>query len=93
MAPGEWVYLARMQISRSEFTAETIGGQIYAPGGLAGGASLNPSNALERFDPAANTWVHLAILPEMRHHASTAVWGDRLYLFGGGPYSGRGPDS
>ncbi|MGD8604720.1 MAG: kelch repeat-containing protein, partial [Anaerolineales bacterium] len=75
---GEWVSLARMQMSRSEYTAEAIDGQIYVPGGLAGGASLNPSNALERYDPLSNTWVYLAILPAMRHHAATAVWHERL---------------
>lgn len=93
IAPGEWVSLAQMQISRSEMTGETINGQIYIPGGLSGGASLNPSNALERYDPSSNTWVFQAILPKMRHHAATAVWDGRLYLFGGDPYSGRGPDA
>ena len=93
IAQGEWVFLESMQISRSEYSVEVINGHIYAPGGLGGGSSINPSNALERYNPAENSWVFQAILPKMRHHASTAVWEDKLYLFGGDPYSGRGPDA
>jgi N-acetylneuraminic acid mutarotase len=93
MTHGEWVFLASMQISRSEYSIAAIDGQIYAPGGFAGGNPPNPSNALERYDPGTNTWEFLAILPKMRHHAMVVDSEGDLFLFGGDDYSGRGPDA
>lgn len=93
IASGEWVYLASMQLSRSEYSAVAIDGLIYAPGGLGDGSTTNSSNALERYDPATNTWEYLAVLPKARDHTMTAVWNGKLYFFGGSDISGRGPNA
>jgi N-acetylneuraminic acid mutarotase/glucose/arabinose dehydrogenase len=60
----------------------TIGGLIYAAGGVAGGGTVDD---LAVYDPAGDSWTPLPSVPagQGRNGAAAGTDGQRLYLFGG----------
>jgi N-acetylneuraminic acid mutarotase len=81
-APKGWRTLASMPTPRSEVAVAAVAGQVYVVGGFEGDGS--PSDAVEVYDPATDTWTQAPPLPEPRHHtAATAVADIFLYVIGG----------
>ncbi|MBI4027689.1 MAG: HYR domain-containing protein, partial [Verrucomicrobia bacterium] len=84
---GTWTTnLAPMPTSRSELIAVSDGRYVYCIGGRATIA------AMERYDPATDTWTILRSLPTGRGGLGAAVVGDKIYVIGGrqggAPFSG-----
>ena len=70
-----------MPTARRSHSASVLDGKIYVTGG--GLLSREYTDALEVYDPAADTWTTLASLGQSRaYHASAAVKG-KLCVFGG----------
>ncbi len=86
-ATDRWEALPAMPTVRGALGVATIGGRLYAVGGI---GEQGNSDAVEAYDPSTNTWSRKASLPTPRDHLAVAVVGDRLYAIGGrvnGSYS------
>ncbi len=86
-AEDTWEELASMPTVRGALGVATIGGKLYAVGGIGGQGN---SDAVEVYDPSAHTWTRKTPLPTPRDHLAVAAAGDRLYAIGGrvnGSYS------
>ena len=80
-----WTTKAPALTSRAMAGAGVINGKLYVVGGCIGSdCRIGVTNALEVYDPAANTWTSLAVIPTARYGAATGVINDRLYVAGGG---------
>ena len=66
-----------MLTPRSELQVAMIDGLVYAPGGYGG------RDVLEAYDPAEDTWVQLANMPDGRDHATVTALDGVLYVIGG----------
>ena len=66
-----------------------LDGKIYVSGGLSRRAEY--LDALEAYDPVADTWTTLVSLSEARAFHTSAVINGKLYVFGGwaGVYGSR----
>lgn len=74
----------RMPTARSEMGWATYQNRIYIAGGEIDDHHLfGAVRAVESYDPAANRWAELPVMPTARHGASVAAVGDRLYVIGG----------
>jgi len=74
---GAWTEGAAQAPARSEMPAAALSGLIYVPGGFGGEV------VFQVYDPAQDVWHDLAPLPAGRHHLMTAVFDNRVYIFGG----------
>ncbi|HLK32272.1 MAG TPA: kelch repeat-containing protein [Terriglobales bacterium] len=75
---------ARMPTARSAMGVGVYGGHIY----VAGGEYQDPHmmatfRAVERYDPATNTWTTMPSMPVSRHGLAAGIIGNRLHLVGG----------
>lgn len=78
---GTWSTVAPMPTARAELAAVSVGGKIYAIGGMVGGSA---SNVVEVYDPAANSWTTRAPLGTPRYGLAAVVGSDdRIYAIGG----------
>ena len=75
--PGVWVQVSTLPTARSEMPVAVTEDRFYIPGGFLGLRSL------EAYDPATNEWTSLADMPQGRHHAMSAGYGGKVYVFGG----------
>lgn len=66
---------------RAHYEAVEVGGQIYFLGGERVSGEI--SSAVERYDPAAGTWVSVAPMLHSRSMAMAWVYADRIYVAGG----------
>lgn len=88
-ATDRWKTLAAMPSSREHLAAAVIGSTIYVVGGRVTSDHHNywrtttNSNALEAYDPSADTWKTLAPMPTARGGLAAAVLDGKLYAFGG----------
>lgn len=78
---GTWQTLAPMPTARQELATAVLNGKIYAIGGY--DSSGTPTNIVEVYDPATNTWSSADPIPFPLHHNSAAVAAGKLYSFGG----------
>jgi N-acetylneuraminic acid mutarotase len=78
---GIWQTLAPMPTARQELATAALNGKIYAIGGY--DSSGTPTNIVEVYDPATNTWSSAHPIPRALHHNSAAVAAGKLYSFGG----------
>src|SRR5262245_64402144 len=78
---GTWQTLAPMPTARQELATAALNGKIYAIGGY--DSSGTPTNIVEVYDPATNTWSSAHPIPFPLHHNSAAVAAGKLYSFGG----------
>ncbi|MCY4411047.1 MAG: hypothetical protein OXC27_11325 [Caldilineaceae bacterium] len=76
---GIWGSGAAMPTARSEMRAAVVDGIFYVPGGFGGLTSF------EAYDPADDSWVELAPMPEPAHHMMVTAHNGRVFVFGGGP--------
>ena len=83
-AVDSWQQRAAMPTVRSWHAAAVVDGKIYATGGctISGSKSLT-SDALEAYDPVADTWTTLASLSEARADHASVAFNGKLYVFGG----------
>ncbi len=79
---GRWVTRAPLQEERSWIGMETVGGKIYAIGGMTGPAGRRLDHT-EVFDPQANAWKYLVPLPTKRSAPATAEVNGVIYVLGG----------
>lgn len=80
LATGTWRALPDMAQARSGFALADDGVALFA----LGGGWIEPVNALERFDPAANAWTNFASpVPDEWRHLGAAGGDGQLYLMGG----------
>jgi hypothetical protein len=73
--------LASMPTATSYGAATTMGGYTYVIGGVDSSGALN---AVQRYDPAANTWSTGPSLPAGRMNPMLVWYGNRLYAATGG---------
>jgi hypothetical protein len=66
-----------MPTARWAFSTSVLDGKIYAIGGVGG------STKVEVYDPASDTWTSKAPLQSGRSFVSAAVFGGKIYAFGG----------
>ena len=78
---GIWQTLAPMPTARQELATAALNGKIYAIGGF--DSSGAPTNIVEVYDPATNTWTSAHPIPVALHHNCAAVAAGKLYSFGG----------
>jgi N-acetylneuraminic acid mutarotase len=77
-----------LRIPRNRLAAVTLGGCVYAIGGM---DARGNSAAVERLDPAKGVWCRTADMPTARHGHAAVVLGGRILVAGG--YADRGPTS
>lgn len=79
-----WTPKASALTSRAIAGGGVINGKLYVVGGCIGSdCRIGVTNALEEYDPVANSWTSRAALPTARFGAATGVIGGRLYVAGG----------
>src|SRR5690242_159293 len=76
---GHWSTAKPLPEPPQAFNAAALEGKIYVVGGL--DRSSKPTAHAYRYDPATDTWEHIADLPAARHHMPLAVLNDTLYAF------------
>jgi hypothetical protein len=74
--------------ARSHFRICSLGGKVYAIGGLSidkifDKRTAHPQKSVEMFDPEKNSWTPVADLNEPRHTFGVCVIGDYIYVAGG----------
>jgi len=79
---GAWADGAQMTSKRAELAATVLDGRLYVAGGIDSRATS--LTTFEAYDPASDTWIELAPIPEGRDHPGLAALGGKLYLTGGG---------
>ena len=80
-----WTAKASALTTRALAGGGVINGKLYVVGGCVGSdCRIGVTNALEVYDPAANSWTSLAPIPTARYGAATGVINGRLYVAGGG---------
>jgi len=78
---GSWQTLAPMPTARQELATAALNGKIYVIGGY--DSSGTPTNIVDVYDPATNTWSSAHSIPVALHHNCAAVAAGKLYSFGG----------
>jgi N-acetylneuraminic acid mutarotase len=79
-ATGEWrTDLPDLPTYREHLAAVAVDGAILA----IGGRSTQSVDAVERYDPARNTWTAMAKLPVARGGLAAGVLGDEVHVLGG----------
>lgn len=78
---GPWSTLAPLLQPRSEMAVAEVGGKVYVIGGYPPGRI--PSNVVQVYDPAANSWSLGPATPQPLHHSVAVAVGSRLFLIGG----------
>ena len=76
-----WSERAPAPDALTEVAVATLGGRIWAAGGLRDDGSA--SDRVNIYDPVADAWSRGPTLPEPVHHAALVGDGERLWLIGG----------
>jgi DNA-binding CsgD family transcriptional regulator len=86
-AVDQWTVLATSKPTRvANIGAAVIGERIYVPGG--GTAQEEPTDVVDVYDWAEETWSQAAPLPRPLLAYALAVYKGQIYLFGGGDERG-----
>ncbi len=75
-----WSQKARMPKPLCAYALTAFEGQMFLFGGWDGKKS---TKEVYRYDPILDKWIELTELPSARDHASAAVAGNQIYIFGG----------
>jgi N-acetylneuraminic acid mutarotase len=79
-----WTTGAAPSLNRAYVSAGIISGLMYVVGGCIGSdCRIGVTNALEIYDPVANTWSTGASMVTARYGAAAGVIGGKLYVSGG----------
>jgi len=82
LATGAWSPIASIPSARQQIGAAELGGKIYVPGGYT--TVFTPSNVLQIYDPATDTWTTGAPMPLAVGDYAIAPHADSLiYVIGG----------
>lgn len=85
--PKEWKRVADFPRARNHFQAVSVGGFIYAVGGMTGhhGKHSKDLPFLDVYHPVHQQWIPAADMPESRSHAemATMTFRDRILVAGG----------
>ena len=83
-ATNSWQTAAALPTARGSIAAAVLNGKLYVIGGEATTASGSTvSNAVERYDPATNTWTVLDAMPYRAHGLGAVAVGNAIYVMGG----------
>ena len=86
-ATNTWRVRSPMPTARNHLGAAAVNGKIYAIGGrLTAAFSIvmpGQSDAVQEYDPAANTWATKAPMPTARSGHAVTVLNNRIYVAGG----------
>jgi Kelch motif len=74
-----WDARRAMPTARGALAATELGGRIHA----LGGATSDPLNVHEVYDPAADRWSRLNPMPTARDHLAAVTFGGRVWALGG----------
>ncbi|RZI95011.1 MAG: hypothetical protein EOP39_29955, partial [Rubrivivax sp.] len=81
---NSWQTAAAMPTARGGIAAAVLNGKLYVFGGEATTASGSTvSNAVERYDPATNSWQLLDAMPYRAHGLGAVAVGNAIYVMGG----------
>ena len=84
VSAGTWSLVAPMPLAVNHAAVASHGGQLYVYGGYTdNGALAGETDALQRYDPATDTWTRLPGSGTFRGAATLAALGDSLYAIGG----------
>src|SRR6476660_8129110 len=75
-----WVRLASMPTGRQGVAVVSLGGNVYAVGGVGTGGT---TGALQSYDPATDSWATLAPMPTPRAYLGAVAVGGKIYAVGG----------
>ncbi len=80
-----WTSGASPSLSRSYMSAAIINGKMYVVGGCADNSDcrIGTTNALEIYDPVANSWLNGSPMVTARFGAAAGVIAGKLYVSGG----------
>ena len=79
---GQWSTKPSLAVARSHCPTVAFEGKIYGFGG--GGPNFKSMNSVIIYDPSTNSWSEGASMPTLRSGAIAAVYGDAVYIIGGG---------
>jgi N-acetylneuraminic acid mutarotase len=79
-----WSTAAPALLPRAEAEGAVVNGKLYVFGGYLDG-SFTPTNRMDVYDPATNTWRQLASLPLALSHIGVAADAHNIYIAGGYP--------
>ncbi len=79
---GKWLIKESMQSARNNHVLEAVGDKLFAIGGI---FMSDNSDAIESYDPSENQWTYVnsSLSGTECYDASSVVWEDKIYLFGG----------
>ena len=81
---GEWKILAHMPDGRQELATAVLNGKIFAIAGLDETQPVGqPTNTVNIYNPATNTWAPGPALPIVNHHNAAATAAGKLFAFAG----------
>lgn len=81
---GEWKILAHMPDGRQELATAVLNGKVFAIGGLDETQPIGrPTNTVNIYNVATDTWTPGPPLPIVNHHNAAATAAGKLYAFGG----------
>ena len=86
IADFPWTTARAAPLAREYAGVAALDGKVYVAGGQRTDIGVVPgpaTNALEVFDPAANTWAALPAMPTARMGLTLTAWGGKLYAIGG----------
>ena len=72
-----------MPVARGQHTATAVDGKIYVLGGRITDSELVPTNRVDVYDPAADSWQQMAAMPTARSSHAAAVLDGKIYVTGG----------
>lgn len=92
--PDSWVTKMPMPTTRDNLGVAAVNGKIYAIGGER--HPYNPGdityfNHTEEYDPSTDNWTKKQVMPTPRSSFAIAVYGGKIYLFGGATAGYPGP--
>jgi N-acetylneuraminic acid mutarotase len=77
-----WTTMRPAPVSKTEAMRAVVNGRLYVLGGFTA-SPFAPSNTVQVYDPASNTWGTAPNLPRKLTHTAVAVDGTSIYLAGG----------
>jgi len=75
-----WVQVSSMTCPRTDVSAVTLDGMVYAIGG---GNAHGETRCVEAYDPETNTWTVKSNMPTARLQLTTSVVDGKIYAIGG----------
>jgi N-acetylneuraminic acid mutarotase len=78
--PVGWAEMSDLPTPRDRLAVVSDGTYVYAIGGEEYSGGFQPSDALQRYDPASDTWTNRASMPVPYSNIDAANLGDEIYV-------------